>query len=162
MKIFDNEKLVYYAVENDSQLPKFCPNFPFKALVIIDREIIKEVRFAWADWLVENHCRYMLAWGFECSKWDDDVDDTVVMKKIELKNQHFNSWQNIPLSDYHIMTVWHEQETLDEVIDFILRVDEFDEQKIEWIWLIDFYNDKNRLPILKKFFHQFAKQNSHQ
>lgn len=161
MKIFNNEKLVYYAVENDSQLPMFHPSYPFKALVIIDREIAKEVRFAWADWFVENPCRYLSAWGVDCSKWDDDVDKSVVIKKIFLEQSNVALWQGVALDDYHIMTAWHEQETLDEVIDFVLRADEFDEQKIEWVWLIDFYNDKNRFPVLEKFLHQFTQHNLH-
>lgn len=157
MQIFETEKLVYFAVENNNLLPSFQPYEPFKALVIIDREIAKEVRFLWADWLIETPCRYMLAWGFECSKWDDDIDDTVVIKKIELENQQIELWQGIPLNDYHIMTSWHEQDTLAEVIDCCLQADEYDEQKTDWTWIIDFYNIKNRLPILETFLKYHAK-----
>lgn len=154
MQIFNPEKLVYFAVEKDSQLPDFNPEYRFKALVIIDRPIGEEVRFAWADWLVKNPCRYMLAWGFECTKWDDDVDDTVVMKTIELEDQNITLWQGIPLNDYHIMTTWHENQPLEEVIESCIRCDEYDEEKIEWTWIIDFYNPNNRLPVLEKFLTQ--------
>ena len=36
------------------------------------------VTYAWqklvSDWIVESGCLYMMAWGSECSTWDDSVD----------------------------------------------------------------------------------------
>lgn len=47
MQLFETEKLVYFAVEHDSQMPDFCPNFPFKALVIADEFDEQTTEWTW-------------------------------------------------------------------------------------------------------------------
>jgi hypothetical protein len=51
----------------------------------------------------------MAAWGIECSSWDDSVD---------YANLEEFSYGDIP-EDRFVMTSWHENDTLDEVIDFV-------------------------------------------
>lgn len=161
MQIFEREKLGYFCVENTNELPpNFSPDYPFKALIFINREIDEKVRFAWADWLVETPCRYMLAWGFECSKWDDDVDMANVLRNFVIAEEEQFLEENphrtdiIPDIPHHIITTWHEYETPNETIEYCLQCDEFDEEKTEWTWIIDFYNTNERLDFLGKFLKQ--------
>ncbi|WP_426176852.1 DUF7684 family protein [Massilia sp. TWR1-2-2] len=58
--------------------------------------------------MVSSGCLYMMAWGRECSSWDDSVD-----------------WANIdkfgdsPIpDDEFVVTTWHEDEPLKEVFWF--------------------------------------------
>ncbi len=59
-------------------------------------------------WLVESGCIYMIAWGIDCSSWDDYVD---------LASIEFNSYEESPDAEV-IMTTWHDSNTLEEVFKF--------------------------------------------
>ncbi len=50
----------------------------------------------------------MMAWGIECSSWDDSVDYANI--------ESFNC-ENIP-DDKFVMTTWHENESIEEVFLF--------------------------------------------
>lgn len=50
----------------------------------------------------------MLAWGNDCSSWDDCVD-VANLEKFE--------YQEIPAESF-VMTTWHENESLVEVFEF--------------------------------------------
>lgn len=61
-----------------------------------------------SDWLVLSGCLYMVAWGNDCSTWDDSVDHAN-MKKF--------AFREIPENEF-VMTTWHESEPLHEVFWF--------------------------------------------
>jgi hypothetical protein len=50
----------------------------------------------------------MLAWGLDCSSWDDSVD---------LANLQAFDFGDIPDHE-HVMTTWHDEESLAEVFQF--------------------------------------------
>lgn len=50
----------------------------------------------------------MMAWGLECSTWDDSVD---------MANMKEFNFEEIPESKF-VMTTWHENEPLNEVFWF--------------------------------------------
>jgi len=85
-----------------------CGFGPFKAVVIIEQEVTSGWRRKVSEWLVENDCLYMLAWGHNCSAWDDSVD---------IANLEQFDYGEIP-DDRFIMTTWHESEPLHEVFWF--------------------------------------------
>lgn len=72
----------------------------------------EEVTPAWRDLvserLVSAGCLYMMAWGDQCTSWDDSVD----IANIELFN-----YKEIP-EDQFVMTTWHEDEPVEEVFWF--------------------------------------------
>jgi hypothetical protein len=81
---------------------------PFRAVVLVREIVSSDWRNRVSDWLVAAGCLYMLAWGHECSVWDDAVD-----------------WANIGAFDFKpipperfVMTTWHEDETMEEVFWF--------------------------------------------
>ncbi|MFC5390551.1 hypothetical protein ACFPH9_14245 [Brevundimonas bullata] len=61
-----------------------------------------------SQWLVSSGCLYMMAWGVDCSSWDDSVD-----------------WANLSAAgpdeipdDKFVTTTWHEDEALSETLWF--------------------------------------------
>lgn len=78
---------------------------PSKTIVVLDAAVSPEWQNAVSDWIVHMGCLYMMAWGVDCSSWDDSVD-----------------WANLDQFDYgeipddqFVMTTWHEDEGLDDV-----------------------------------------------
>ncbi|MEP3653517.1 MAG: hypothetical protein ABJO36_01360 [Litorimonas sp.] len=78
---------------------------PFSAVVIITEEVEAEWRHVVSEWLVKEGCLCMMAWGTDCSRWDDSVD---------VANLEAHSWGDIPKGQ-SVMTTWHDDELLSEV-----------------------------------------------
>ncbi len=80
----------------------------YRCLVLIDRAVSPDERERASRKLVESGCLYMMAWGLDCSLWDDAVDQAVLeaFEFREVPDQQF------------VMTTWHENESLEEVIRF--------------------------------------------
>lgn len=81
---------------------------PFRAVVVLQQATSPEWRTIVSEWLVQSGCLYMMAWGPDCSAWDDSVD-----------------WANIDAfdggdipDDRRVMTTWHADEPLSEVFWF--------------------------------------------
>ena len=77
-------------------------------VVVVEAEVSYEWQKHVSEWMVASGCLYMMAWGRECSSWDDSVD-----------------WANIdkfgdnPIpDDEFVFTTWHEDEPLKEVFWF--------------------------------------------
>jgi len=81
---------------------------PFRSVVIIEEDVTAEWREAVSKWLVESGCLYMMAWGKDCSYWDDSVDHASL--------EGFN-YGEVP-EDKFVMTTWHENEPLEDVFFF--------------------------------------------
>lgn len=58
----------------------------------------------------------MLAWGANASSWDDSVDIAFMNT-----DHNFN-----PPDDRHVMTTWHDNETIHDVVWFALMNTNFD------------------------------------
>jgi hypothetical protein len=98
-----------------SSIPRF--ESPFVAIVVAcDPTISPEKQADISTQLVANDCRYMLAWGHNASSWDDSVDMAFLQTDPDLN----------PPDDRHVMTTWHDHETLDDVIWFALANARFD------------------------------------
>ena len=78
---------------------------PFSVVVIITAEVTHEWRHEVSEWLVKEGCLCMMAWGIDCSLWDDSVD---------VANLERFDWGDIP-EDQFIMTTWHEAVPLSDV-----------------------------------------------
>jgi hypothetical protein len=92
----------------DGELPPMKDTTPFLAIVLIEDEVSEMWRWDASRWLVESGCRFMLAWGKDCSAWDDSVD--------EANLEAFN-YEDIPPEKF-VMTTWHEDEDMEEVFWF--------------------------------------------
>lgn len=88
--------------------PPEITSTPSKFIVVIESDVGDQWRNRVSDWMVAAGCLYMMAWGRECSAWDDAVD-----------------WANIarcgngPIPDSEfVVTTWHEDEQLSDVFWF--------------------------------------------
>jgi hypothetical protein len=99
---------VYIRLTEGGPFPALSELSPFRAIVIAEETTSPKWRMSAAHWLVDQGCLYMMAWGCDCSLWDDDVD--------EANGETFN-WGEIPDNKF-VMTTWHEDEALDEVLWF--------------------------------------------
>ncbi len=95
----------YYQLHQESKLPDIKKLNPFKAIVIIEKQVTTEWQTLVSKWLVNSGCLYMMAWGLKCSLWDDSVD----YANIDAYNN-----KEIP-SNKLVITTWHENEALEEV-----------------------------------------------
>ena len=80
----------------------------FRAIVVVDEPVADEWRNLISDWLVSSGCLYTMAWGRDCSLWDDSVDHA---------NLAAFDYGDVP-DDRFVMTTWHENEPLSEALWF--------------------------------------------
>ena len=118
---------------------------PYRCVVLIERPVDDAFRMDVSRQLVATGCRYMMAWGQDCSLWDDSVD-----------------WANLEQFDYgdipaesFVMTTWHENETLKEVFDFAKRhaLLAYDDSELESLLVLDIGN-RERQAELEELFEQ--------
>lgn len=100
--------IIYIQITSESSLPKISTYSPFKAVVIVEDQVTIERQNEMSKWLVDQGCFYMMAWGRDCSSWDDSVDFA------NLENFNF---EEVP-EDEFVMTTWHDDELMDEVFWF--------------------------------------------
>jgi hypothetical protein len=90
------------------EMPPAEEPHPFRAVLISEEEATEEWRRTVSEWLVRSGCLYFSAWGVDCAHWHDDVDFALL--------DAFD-FGEIPDDDF-IMTTWHENEPLAEVLWF--------------------------------------------
>jgi hypothetical protein len=98
----------YLQIRPGAVLPNIATMLPFRAVVIAETSVAPEWQSLVSYWLVQSGCLYMMAWGVNCSSWDDSVNDS--------NNEQFN-FGEIP-EDKFVMTTWHDKEPLAEVLWF--------------------------------------------
>jgi len=98
----------YLQLQPETSLPDISGLSPFRSVVIVEASVTPEWQAEVSKWLVKSGCLYMMAWGKECSSWDDSVDFANL--------EEFN-YGEIP-EDKFVMTTWHENEPLNEVFFF--------------------------------------------
>ena len=98
----------YLRVEPGSSLSPYDGGRPFRAIVVVQESVSPDWRALVSKWLVDVDCLYVMAWGHDCSLWNDSVD-----------------WANLEAFDFgeiperhFVMTTWHESEPLQAVFWF--------------------------------------------
>lgn len=95
------------------------PPFPGECYAAIllanDPSITPEEQAALSTDLVNTDCRYAVCAGHDCASWDISVDLAY------LEKHNYSSGENF------VMTSWHEDEPIDDVIFFSLTCTNFDE-----------------------------------
>ena len=91
-----------------SALPLLDAPPPFLAVVVAEQSVPPDWQSQVSDWLLQSGCLYMMAWGQDCSSWDDSVD---------LANLSAFEFGDIP-EDQFVMTTWHADEPLKDVFWF--------------------------------------------
>ncbi len=98
----------YILLNPDTEPPNVSEMRPFRSIVIVEETVEQEWQEWISDWLVGSGCLYMMAWGKDCSSWDDSVDHS------NLKEWDY---KDIP-EDKFVMTTWHDDESLEDVFWF--------------------------------------------
>ena len=100
--------LHYLHLQQGQALPAIAQEIPSRIVVVIETEVSDEWQDAVSNWIITYGCRYMMAWGPNCSSWDDSVD-YAVLKALEFRE--------IP-DERFVMTTWHEDQPLEEALFF--------------------------------------------
>ena len=100
-----SDPVAYVRIAEGEPLPDITAHAPFRAVVVIDAPYSQDWQKEVSDWLVASGCLYMMAWGEDCSSWDDSVD---------YANLDAFSYGKIPDESF-VMTTWHERQTLIDV-----------------------------------------------
>lgn len=104
----ENINIEYVTTEANEDITLTLPKNDYFAILMINTD---QVSPSWRNQLCEQIvnsrlCIQAMVTGHECSIWDDVLDETYVA-----------FYNNEPPIDTFFMTTWHENETLDEVIE---------------------------------------------
>lgn len=94
---------VYIHLPAGAEPPTIAPQ-PCRIVVVVEQEVSSEWQAQISKWIVDTGCLYMMAWGKNCSSWDDSVD---------YANLEDHNFGDIP-EDKFVMTTWHEDEPVEE------------------------------------------------
>ena len=131
----------YVQVQDGEPLPDVGDLKPFKAIVVIEDRPSPEWQTQASRWLVESGCLYMMAWGEDCSSWDDSVD---------WANLETFDFRDIP-DDEFVMTTWHENEPLEEVFRFAKEMAHHSTVKLDNILILHIGADDKHAKFEKLF-----------
>jgi hypothetical protein len=98
----------YVHLPPEAHLPSIGEAGPFRAVLVLEQAVADDWQSRVSEWLVKSGCLYMMAWGVECSSWDDSVD---------WANLSVVGLEDIP-DDQFVMTTWHDNEPLAETFWF--------------------------------------------
>ena len=89
----------------------------YKLLLISnDPDITNDQMNRLSDAIVSTPVKWVAAWGAKCSLWDDAIDLAVLAAFPD----------GIP-DDRHIMTTWHEDDELSDILNYLTHVGEDDD-----------------------------------
>lgn len=98
------ESVEYIHLPAGSVLPPLEPSLR-RVIVIVEQDVTRQWQDDVSEWIVDSGCLYIMAWGRDCSSWDDSVD-WANLKRIDGAER---------ADDNHVMTTWHADEPLSEV-----------------------------------------------
>ena len=94
----------YIHLPAGSEMPTIVPT-PRRVIVLTEQAVDTSWQDAVSRWIVKSGCLYMMAWGRDCSTWDDSVDHAILAQF---------DYGDVP-DDAFVMTTWHDNEPLHEV-----------------------------------------------
>lgn len=124
----------HYDLLSNQKITLELPQQPYIVVIAIqNNNVSNDWRNQCSDWIVKSEqCYWALAWGHECSIWDDALDYSY----LELCNYDLPDD-----NDYNFMTTWHEDQTLEEVIEFAetIPVDTLPQQALYQIIVLNIH-----------------------
>jgi hypothetical protein len=91
---------------------------PFACLLYSNQEKVSSNEMeSIANWLVNSGCRYAVCAGLKCSEWHDTIDTADTIRDPHIQNL--------------IMTTWHKNETVEDVVWFWLNLTDFEDIAFE-------------------------------
>lgn len=131
----------YVRIDECNSLPFLDIREQWAAIIVGDLPFSNERRDEVAHWLCKENCRWMAAWGIDCSKWDDALDEAEIAL-----------WPDGAPDDKFIVTTWHNIESLDEVFWFIgTQTSTFDDRAITHFAIVHLSTDDNATQLMQRF-----------
>jgi hypothetical protein len=135
------EQMVEYQhLPAGSILPAVRPA-PRRVIVLIEQGVTEDWRDEVSDWIVRSGCLYMMAWGQDCSSWDDSVDYATLRKF---------DFSEVP-DDEFVMTTWHSDDTLDDVFEYDLLCAFHPTIELPLVSILHIASSANRDNILERY-----------
>jgi len=133
----------YFQLQPEGELPDISGLAPFKAVVVLNASYSSDWQDEVSRWLVRSGCLYMMAWGPNCTTWDDSVD---------WANMHEHPDYEIP-DDKFVMTTWHDDESLEEVFWYAQFNGSFSYNDVELVngLIIDISEDNREAEMVALF-----------
>ena len=103
-----SKSVSYLQLKPEAALPAISSATPARMVIVVEAAVPAEWQSIVSKWIVGAGCLYMMAWGVDCSSWDDSVD---------MANLEEFMFGEIP-EDRFVMTTWHADEPLTEVFWF--------------------------------------------
>ncbi|HWW11539.1 MAG TPA: hypothetical protein VN018_03410 [Brevundimonas sp.] len=129
-------RIRYLHLPAGSEPPVIGQDGPFKAVLVIEQDAEEAWRDRIGDWLITSGCLYMMAWGQQAVEWHDSVDWALLT---------IHDFNEVP-DDEHVMTTWHDDESLAEVFRFAGHAAWHATVSLDEIWIIDISeNERKRL-----------------
>lgn len=127
-------KISHYNLLANQAIHHGLPQQPYIVVIAIhNNNVSNDWRNKCSDWIVKSEqCYWALAWGHECSIWDDALDYSYL---------EFCNYELPDDDDYTLMTTWHEDQTLEEVIEFAesIPVDTLPQQALYQIIVLNIH-----------------------
>ena len=87
-------------------------------LLVINRtDILYREQKDLSERIIASRCRYAVCFGFECSSWDGSIDYAFIFSDPNLS----------PPDERFVMTTWHEDESIEDVVEYLRFNTVFDE-----------------------------------
>ncbi len=135
-----HEAISYLHLAPESSLPEIA-NEPTRMIVIVEAEVSPAWQSLVSDWIVRCGCLYMMAWGIECSSWDDSVDWAYL--------DQYDTCA-IPEGGF-VATSWFPDEPLEEVFWFAKNVASYSLVDIQRTVLLHISTTENRDRLMAAF-----------
>ena len=115
----------------------------FRCLILIEREVSASDRNTISRKLVDAGCLYAMAWGIDCSLWDDSID---------WANLEDFSYGDIP-DDRFVMTTWHKGDSLGEVFYFAKfnSLIGYNDQNLEELLILDLVQENREAQVRQMY-----------
>lgn len=142
------EEFIYKFVPIDGEAIIPVEAGTYLCVILIERPVSESFRERTSNTLVRTGCRFMMAWGVDCSLWDDSVDYANIM-------QFFPA--EIPESQF-VMTTWHDKDTLEDVFFYAKHNmhSSFNDVKYDSLVVLDLGQD-DRSDEIKEAFNAASK-----
>jgi hypothetical protein len=100
---------IYIHLPPGSPFPEL-PRSRTRVVVVVDMAVSPEWQWLASKWMIDIGCLYMMAWGIDCTSWDDSVDYA------HLEKYDYN-YEQIPEDDF-VVTTWHDDDPLPVVFRY--------------------------------------------
>jgi hypothetical protein len=138
--VLQSDSLLYLHLTPGSMPPDIVAA-PTRMVVVVEADVSPAWQALVSHWIIQSGCLYMMAWGIDCSAWDDSVDYANM-------DQHDNL--QIP-EDGSVVTTWHPDEPMAEVFWYSKNLAKHSSIDIERTVILDISTSNRRDQLLQAY-----------